>query len=98
RPLAHVPAISLTPIHSKKPWAPPMASHASPCILYRFKIHFPILIYDRAFLSLMLLRLQGCGSLPSRIVLRCMLALRLLPERLRVFFPADPALRRSHYD
>src|SRR5699024_9721794 len=43
-----------------------------------FKIHFPILIYDRAFLSLMLLRLQDCGSLPSRIVLRCMLALRLL--------------------
>src|SRR5699024_7599980 len=63
-----------------------------------FKIHFPILIYDRAFLSLMLLRVQGCGSLPSRSVLRCMLALRLLPERRRVFCPADAVLRRSHYD
>src|SRR5699024_12756826 len=32
-----------------------------------FKIHFPILIYDRSFLSLMLVCLQGCGSVPILI-------------------------------
>src|SRR5699024_12612634 len=42
RPLAHVPAISLTPIHSKTPSPPPIASHASPRTLYRSQIHFPI--------------------------------------------------------
>src|SRR5699024_12294117 len=57
-----------------------------------FKIHFPILIYDRAFLSLMLLRLQDCGSMPSRIVLRCMLAISLIILRFLVFLFADSAV------